>query len=158
MSDAPVELADRHSRPKRLILGLLGLFVLVWPIWDLWPGIASFTPVSPIFWIIGLGAAALGLLLLLGSAFGRSTVLTITADGASLEEANLFRRSIRPIITADLGALKVEAQEWSEGPMTWRVSLERKGRKPLVSESLAMRDAAEDLARRIAGALGRTFA
>lgn len=158
MSDAPVELADRHSRPKRLILGLLGLFVLVWPIWDLWPGIASFTPVSPIFWIIAFGATALGLLLIGGSVFGRSTVLTITTDGALLEEANLFRRSVGPISKTDLGALTVEAQDWSEGPTTWRVRLERQGGKPLVSESIPTRAAADDLARRIAAALGKTFA
>jgi hypothetical protein len=155
MSEMTVELANRHSHPKRLVLGGIGLGVLIWPIWDLWPGIASFSPVSPVFWIIGLGAAAIGGILLSAAVFGRSTVLTVLPTGLDLVEETLLgqrRRGLRP---DEVGPVSVVEHEWSEGPATWRVTVALQGSKPLTSEDFRDRAEAERLAARLAEALAR---
>jgi hypothetical protein len=155
MSDAPVELANRHSRPKRIVLGLIGLVVLVWPVWDLWPGIASFTLVSPVFWVIGLGAVALGAVLLAAAIFGRGTVLTVAPEGISLTEETILGQRGRPVALAELGPVTVVEQDWSEGPATFRVSLARQGGKLLLSEDFPTRSEAEALANQLERALQR---
>jgi hypothetical protein len=156
MTEGTVEFANRHSRAGRMVLALIGLGVIIWPIWDLWPGIASISVVSPFFWIIGLGAVAVGGILFVGSVFGWSTVLTVAPDGVMLQRENLFQRQVAPVNPTDLGAIRIEEQEWSDGPMTWHVSLTLTGSKPLRSESFQTRATAEALAARLKLALGRT--
>jgi hypothetical protein len=155
MPDPTVELADRHSRPKRLVMGLIGLFVLVWPIWDLWPGIASITVVSPIFWIIGFGSATLGAALLLAAIFGMSTVLTVAPSGLELLEENLVLSRKQTIALSDVGMVLLDEREWSDGPATFRVSLTRQGGKPFLSGAFATRGEAEALVDRLEQALHR---
>jgi hypothetical protein len=155
MSDETVEIAVRHSRAKRLALGVTGLFVLVWPVWDLWPGIASANLVTPIFWIIGLGSAALGAVLLAAAILGKGTVLTVAPSGLLLREEDLLRVRQRRLAPQDIGPVAVTIQEWSDGPASFRVSLARRGEMPLLSEAFATRGEAEALAERLRLALQR---
>jgi hypothetical protein len=155
MTEATVELANRHSTPKRVALAVIGLAVAIWPIWDLWPGIASVSALSPVFWIIGLGALALGLVLFSGAVFGQSTVLLVRPDGLLLQRENLLTGSTLPLRPGDLGALVVVKHDWSEGPATWRVTVSVRGKKPLVSEDFPNRADADALANRLDHALGR---
>ena len=155
MSAETVELAVRHSRAKRLVLGVIGLFVLVWPVLDLWPGIASVSPVTPIFWIIGFGSAALGAVLLAAAILGKSTVLTVAPSGLLLREEDLLRARQRRLALRDVGPVAVTTRDWSDGPASFRVSLARQGEMPLLSESFATRGEAEALAERLQLALQR---
>jgi hypothetical protein len=155
MSDTTVELANHHSRPKRLVLGAMGLCVPIWPIWDLWPGIASFTLVSPVFWIIGLGAAAIGMVLLATAVFGPSTVLTVSPAGVELSEENLLRKRHLQLQPGEVGPVSVVTHEWSDGPATWYVKVEVLGRKPLMPNDFKDRNEAERLAGRLSEALNR---
>ena len=150
-----VELGSLHSTPKRVVLGLIGLGVATFPMWDLWPGIASLSLVSPIVWIIGLGALAIGLTLLAAAIFGPSTLLSVGPDGISLRRESPLRRRIDPLQPQPLGPIQVEAHEWSEGPATWRVTVELKGAKPLVSQDFPDQAQAERLAERLSAALKR---
>lgn len=153
-----VELANLHSVPKRIGLGVIGLAVAIFPIWDLWPGFASVSLVSPVFWIIGLGALAIGLTLVAASIFGTSTLLSVGPGGISLLRESPVHRRIHGLTPEDLGPIRVEEQEWSDGPSSWRVTVELRGSKPLVSESFREAAEAEELAARIARALGRPVA
>lgn len=150
-----VELANVHSTAKRIGFAAIGLAVAIFPNWDLWPGIASVSLVSPVFWIIGPGAAGIGGLLLFGAVFGPSTVLTVTPAGLDLLEENLVIQRHRVLRADDLGPVTVVLHEWSEGPDTWRVKVALKGSRPLVSEDFPDRKAAEDLAARLTQALGQ---
>jgi hypothetical protein len=155
MDAATVELANRQGRAKRLILLCIGLWVGVWPLWDLWPGVAQITPVAPFFWIIVLGALFIAAMLVGGSVFGWSTVLTIAPDRITLERENLVRRELREVAARDIGTIGVVAVDWSDGPTTYHVSLALKGEGSLASESTERRDEAEALARTLRAALGR---
>jgi hypothetical protein len=156
MTEATVELANRHSTAKRVVLMAIGLAVAIWPIWDLWPGIASLSALSPVFWIIGLGALGLGLVFLNGAVFGQSTILLVRPDGLFLQRESLLTASLEPVRPEDLGPLAIEMHDWSEGPATWRVCLAVRGTKPLMSEDFPNRADAEALADRLDQALGRT--
>ena len=156
MSETTVELANVHSTAKRMVLGVIGLGVAVFPIWDLWPGFASLSLVSPVFWIIGLGAAGIGIALLAAAVFGRSVVLRIGPEGIVVHRESPVRRSANRLPPEALGPIRVERHEWSEGPATWRVTVGLKGSKPLVSEDFRDPAGAEQLAARLASALGRS--
>lgn len=150
-----VELANVHSLPKRIMLGGIGLAVAIFPNWDLRPGVASLSLVSPVFWIIGLGAAGIGGLFLFGAVFGRSTVLTVSPAGLDLIEENLITRRRRVLRPDDMGLVSVVEHDWSEGPATWRVSVALRGSRPLMSMDFPDRTEADALATRLKRALGQ---
>lgn len=156
MTETTVELANVHSTAKRVVLGLVGLGVAIFPVWDLWPGIASLSLVSPVFWIIGLGAAGIGLALLAAAIFGRSVVLRVGPEGIMLHRDSPVGRRTTVVSPEALGPIRVERQEWSEGPATWRVAVELRGTKPLLSDDFRDPAGAEQLAARLAVALGRS--
>ena len=153
MTETTVELANTHSTAKRVVLGVVGLGVAVFPVWDLWPGLASLSLVSPVFWIIGIGAAGLGLSLLAAAVFGPSVVLRVGPEGIVLRRETPFRRQTNRLPPDALGPIRVERHEWSEGPDTWRVTVGLKGAKPFVSEDFRNAAEAEKLAARLSRAL-----
>jgi hypothetical protein len=150
-----VELANVHSTPKRIVLGVIGLAVAIFPIWDLWLGFASVSLVAPVFWIIGLGAAGIGVTLVAAAVFGTSTQLVFAPDGIILHRNSAVRRQSLRLRAEDLGPIKVEEHEWSEGPSTWRVTVGLKSAKPLKSEDFRDAAGAKALAARIGQVLGR---
>lgn len=156
MTETTVELGSLHSTRKRVVMGLIGGAVAVYPLWDLWPGVASLSLVSPVFWIIGLGALGIGLTLIVAAIFGPSTLLSVGPDGISLLRESPFRRRVDRLSPASLGPIRVEEHEWSEGPATWRVTVALQGAKPLASEDYRNRAEAEALADRLAAALDRS--
>ncbi|HLQ20557.1 MAG TPA: hypothetical protein VK146_16415 [Tabrizicola sp.] len=155
MTETTVELGSLYSTGKRVVLGLIGLAVAALPLWDLWPGIASLSLISPVFWVIGLGALAIGMTLIGASIFGPSTLLSVGPDGVSLRRESPLRRRIDWLQPEALGPILVEVHAWSEGPSNWRVTIGLKGAKPLLSQDFPDRALAEQLAERLAAALKR---
>jgi hypothetical protein len=154
MTEAAVELVHRHSTPKRVVLAVVGLCATIWPLWDLWPAIVPISAVSPVFLVIVLGAAGIGLALLAASLFGDSTVLTIGPEGVFVERENLLRQRLDRLDPKDIGPITVTAHEWSDGPKRWRVTVQVRGFKPVSSPDVPTAAEAEAIAAGLARALG----
>lgn len=146
----------------RCFLALAGLFCF-FPTYDLLIRPAWFAGVPVLrlgmlpFWIIALGAMALGLVLLTAAILGLSRRVTFDPQAGEMRErgAGAFGlRFQRRHAFRDLGIPSVRRDESSDGPARFEVVVPRAGyKRPIVIETYADELGASDAAHRIAAVL-----
>lgn len=153
--EAAVVLRNRQSPFKRAVLGTGGAAALILPAADLWDGLVVPSLVAPFFWVIVLGAAAVGAAFLAGAVLGDETELRVAGGRITLARANLLRKSLDSLAPGDIRAVTIVAHEWESRPETYSVEVRLTRGRPVCSGEIATREAAEALAGRLRAALGR---
>ena len=151
-----VVLTSRQGAGKRGILAVIGLVALILPVADLWHGLFALSPVALFFWIIVLGAAFVGAILIGGAIVGDSTELRISPGQITLVRANLLRRSEEDLERGDIRSVRVRVEDWESGPDTYSVEILLRQGRPVGSNDFPRREDAEALAERARRALRLT--
>ncbi|NLH83149.1 MAG: hypothetical protein GX458_20270 [Phyllobacteriaceae bacterium] len=142
----------------RVLLGGFGLFTFLAP-WELLvrPG-HPFELAELPFWLVSLGALAVGLPMLAGEILGLAREIVVDFDRRLVVETtrgDFGLRFCRALRFADVVAVEMVENDWSDGPSTWEVVARIAGaRRAWSIHTFSGRQAAEalrdDLATRIA--------
>jgi hypothetical protein len=155
--DAPESFRMAQTIPQftRLMLAGFGLFALFSPAMSF--GSVLFQPtlfVLP-FWVIVLGAAAVGGAMLLGAVAGDATVLEIDGRKITLSRRNPLRSATRTLSPGDILSVGIRTIDWDSRPETFAVEMRLRAGPPVGSDDFARREDAEALAARLRAVLSR---
>lgn len=152
-----------HPMPAfvRIVIGIGACFTFLAP-WELLlrPGLHPFHLGMLPFWIISLGALSIGLPLLAAAIVGATRTLTFDFRRRRLIEV-LDSRTFGLTWTRDFGfaeiaAIAVEKNTFTDGPDEWDVFVRVRDRKrPLAVAKRSSEEAADALARRLGDRMGR---
>lgn len=137
----------------RLLFGCFGLVPLIWPAWDLQPWTIPFGIFAVFFWIIVLGAMALGLAIILLMVFAPQQQLTISPSEIKLDRHSIFGASHRDVTVSDVEDVTLERTEWQDGPDSFSIRVSLKGATNFVTSPIASEAEAQKLLQQTKDAL-----
>lgn len=142
----------------RAILACFGLFALVAPPLAFRGVLLQPSLFAIPFWIITLGAAAVGGTTLLAVIVAEDTVLEVSGGTIRLSRRNPFhgRTATQSLAADDIVDIGIRTVEWDSGPDTFALQVRLKHGRPVGSDDFARREDAEALAARLRRAIGRT--
>lgn len=150
----PVRLVHHMHPVTRLLLAGFGVFALVAPALDFGAALLEPTLFTIPLWIITIGAAAIGVVLLASAILGETTELVVGAGTITLTRRRLFRRECRVLAPAEITAIGIRRVEWDSGPDTFAVEVHLTSGAPVGSDARLTRAGAETLAAALRGAVG----
>lgn len=107
--------------PLRLIVAGFGVFAMVVPAWELGRGLWPLSIATPVFGIIVIGAASLGIAMLRAALAGESQVWTFPPNAVVIHH-KIWRNAWIVRLTANnIAAIEVRRLGASEGEDIWRV-------------------------------------
>jgi hypothetical protein len=150
---ATTRIVERHSAPKRIILGLLGLIPLIAP-YELWYGLWPPSVFLPLVAVIVLGALAVGGLFIAGAIFGYDQAWTIRDGSVVIRRRAPVFGSRREYRRADITAADVIRHDWSDGDPSFAAVLILATGERLEAPHLASERTAERISDEVRRRLG----
>lgn len=149
----PLVLTNQTPIGARLLFGCVGLLPLIWPAWNLQPWNIPFGLLAVFFWIIVLGAIALGGAIILFMAFAPNQRLTITHDGITLDRQSIFGTSHRRVDASDVAEVVLKRSEWQDGADSFSIRVTLNGTSNFVTAPITSEDRAQQLLKKTEAAL-----
>lgn len=150
-----IVLTTRLPAIGRLLLAVAGLALLVFPLRDLHPWDLPLLPFGLPFWIVGLGGASIGAILLTGAVVGEASVTRITPGALQVARRSLLGRRTDRLTPADITAIEVVEHAWESRPDSYSVRIAFRRGQPVSTREYPDRAAAEAEAGRIRALLTR---
>lgn len=136
LATAPLVLTNHTPIATRLVFGAFGLIPLIVPAYGLRPWDIPFGVIAALFWLIVLGAMALGAAIVALMIFVPEARLVVHEDHIILDRKSVFGKQKQTLPLSDIVDVTLERSTWQDGPDTFSLRITLSGQTGFVTDPI----------------------